>query len=180
MSNKRQSHGLTLPQSSSSRDSVVSNILNSLATLDETAHLQWIKETSRQVDGEREFQRREDASGSTSVARRTTGSSRHPALYIKEDIPEEPDYAAPGGVGYRHTRKNGSVSIPADLIPVAAPSPTVPMGRPAKGGFFRRFMGFGPKVATEDDLVLASPPPKRSFMSSVLNGQVTVWSTLLT
>ena len=59
----RQSYGLTLPPPADSRDSVVSNILSSLATLDETAQLQWIQETSRQVDSERAaYQRRENSS----------------------------------------------------------------------------------------------------------------------
>jgi hypothetical protein len=140
--NKRLSHGLTLPQASTSgRDCVVNNILSSLATLDETAQLHWVQETSRQVDHERLYQR--------------TGT-RYEEY---DDNNDDMTVAAPvTGVGYR---KRGSGSF--TRVPFSAPSPAVPMGRPSKQGFFRRFMGIGPKVPVESE-VLISPHPKRNVL----------------
>jgi len=165
MTNKRQSHGLTLPQSSGSRDSVVSNILSSLATLDETAQLQWIQETSRQVDHERDYQRTQHHNHHGNGITRHT-KKEHP------DIPEEVDSAPTTGVGYRHAGRNGSITLlPGNLIPESAPAPAVPMGRTSKQGFFRRFMGFGPKVPIEDELIVTSPTPKKLTKPPV-SGQV--------
>ena len=146
--NKRQSHGLTLPQSSNRHDSVVSNILSSLATLDETAQLQWIQETSRQVDNERAFQRRENGP--------TNGTSG--IRYERYDgDQDEPLHAPITGVGYRDRGRAGSYNV-------AAPSPAVPMGRGSKQGFFRRFMGIGPKISLEGDLLIATHQPKPNVL----------------
>jgi len=148
MMNKRQSHGLTLPRSSTAPDNVVSNILSSLATLDETAQLQWIQETSRQVDHERAYQREEYVRTANGVAghERSDGHSR-----------QEEGLTAPlPSVGYRDRSRNGSFNS----LLSSAPSPAVPMGRTTKQGFFRRFMGFGPKVPIEDDLLITSQQPK--------------------
>jgi len=163
MTNKRQSHGLTLPQSSDSPDSVVSNILSSLATLDETAQLQWVSDTSRQVNHERDYQRK--------AARHGNGITRQPR-YEHQNIPEDSDYVPTTGVGYRTRGRSGSFTISSgNTISEAAPSPSVPMGRPSKQGFFRRFMGLGPKVPVEDDLLVTSLPPKK-LVKSPLSGQV--------
>jgi hypothetical protein len=151
----RQSYGLTLPPPADSRDSVVSNILSSLATLDETAQLQWIQETSRQVDSERAYQRRENGN---STGRQHDNYNNGPLL--------ENGTAATPGAGYRDRARNGSFSIPA-------PSPAVPMGRPAKQGFFKRFMGIGPKVPIEGDLLISTQQPKYMVKS---NGTVQVHS----
>jgi hypothetical protein len=148
MANRRQSHGLTLPQSSTAPDNVVSNILSSLATLDETAQLHWIQETSRQVDHERAYQREETVRTSNGFARheRSDGYSR-----------QEEGLTAPlPAVGYRDRARNGSFNS----LLHSAPSPAVPMGRPTKQGFFRRFMGLGPKVPIEDDLLISTQQPK--------------------
>jgi hypothetical protein len=136
----RQSYGLTLPPPADSRDSVVSNILSSLATLDETAQLQWIQETSRQVDSERAYQRRENGN---STGRQHDNYNNGPLL----------ENGISPSAGYRERARNGSLSIPA-------PSPAVPMGRPAKQGFFKRFMGIGPKVPIEGDLLISTQQPK--------------------
>jgi len=149
----RQSYGLTLPPSADSRDSVVSNILSSLATLDETAQLQWIQETSRQVDSERAYQRRENGGGNSSAGRQQDGYN---AL---NGQPFENGQAPTPAVGYRDRARNGSFSIPA-------PSPAVPMGRPSKQGFFRRFMGIGPKVPIEGDLLITTQPPTHMSKST--------------
>jgi hypothetical protein len=141
--NKRQSHGLTLPQSSDSRDSVVSNIISSLATLDETAQLQWVQETSRKVDHERAYQRKENDNNHMNLYER----GRYDGYDDSEDITQAPVT----GVGYRERQSNGSLNIP-----LAAPSPAVPMGRPSKQGFFRRFMGIGPKVPIESEVLIGS------------------------
>jgi hypothetical protein len=163
MANKRQSHGLTLPQSAGSRDSVVTNILSSLATLDQTAQIQWVEETSRRVDYERDHQRRE--------MRHANGITRHPK-YEHQDIPEEGNYAPTIGVGYRHGNRSNSITRLSGTIETeSAPSPSVPMGRPSKQGFFRRFMGLGPKVPIEDDLLITSLPPKK-LVKQPLSGQV--------
>lgn len=148
MASRRQSHGLTLPQSSSSPDNVVSNILSSLATLDETAQLQWIQETSRQVDHERAYQREENLRNGNGVARyeRNNGESKQ----------EEGLTAPTPAVGYRDRSRNGSFNS----LMNSAPSPAVPMGRPTKQGFFRRFMGLGPKVPIEEDLLISTQQPK--------------------
>lgn len=148
MARKRESHGLTLPQSSSAPDNVVTNILSSLATLDETAQLQWVQETSRQVDYERAYQREENLRNGNGVARyeRSNGDSG-----LSEGLT-----APTPAVGYRDRSRNGSFN---SLIS-SAPSPAVPMGRPTKQGFFRRFMGFGPKVPIEDDLLITTQQPK--------------------
>lgn len=61
-----------------------------------------------------------------------------------------------GGVGYRDRHPNGSFSI----VAASAPSPAVPMGRPSKQGFFRRFMGIGPKLPLESDLLISTQRPK--------------------
>jgi len=166
MTNKRQSHGLTLPRTAGTRDSVVSNILSSLATLDQTAQIQWVQETSRQVDYERDHQRRENRH------HHGNGVTRHPK-YQHQDIPEESDYAPTSGVGYKHRAAGDSTItvLPGGLMNEAAPSPSVPMGRPSKQGFFRRFMGFGPKVPIEEDLLITSLPPKRAAKNP-LSGQV--------
>jgi len=109
----RQSYGLTLPPPADSRDSVVSNILSSLATLDETAQLQWIQETSRQVDSERAYQRRENGGfNGNSTGRQHDNYNNGPLL--------ENGMAPTPGAGYRERARNGSLSIPA-------PSPSVPM-----------------------------------------------------
>src|SRR5271155_2416151 len=139
--NKRQSHGLTLPQSPDSRESVVSNILSSLATLDETAQLQWIQETSRQVDHERAYQRTQNTSNGNVVTRHEQYDAHNGE---QTDKPLSPTT----GVGYRDRSRNGSFG----LVTTSAPSPAVPMGRPSKQGFFRRFMGIGPKMAMETDV----------------------------
>ena len=146
---KRQSHGLTLPQSSSHHDSVVSNILSSLATLDETAQLHWIQETSRQVDSERAYQRERENDF-------INGNSGIPhERYDGEQ--EDPMHVPITGVGYRDRGRSGTYSI-------AAPSPAVPMGRTSKQGFFRRFMGIGPKIPIEGDLLLATHQPKSNVL----------------
>ena len=149
---KRQSHGLNLPQPSDARDSVVSNILSSLATLDETAQLQWIQQTSRQVDHERAYQKRENGGG-------VVGGRVHVNGYDQYDGNGDSEYEEVHmpmtGVGYRRKRvTNTSLGI---ITPVA-PSPAVPMGRPCKR-FFRKFMGIGPKVAIENDLLISTQPP---------------------
>jgi len=152
VTNKRQSHGLTLPQPS---DSVVSNILTSLATLDETAQLQWIQETSRQVDNERAYQRKQNGinGDAGNVFDRYDG--------IVE--PDEGDVKLPiTGVGYRERDREGSYGIAT----APAPSPAVPMGRPTKQGFFRRFMGIGPKVPIDSDIVLAAQQPRKLIKNS--------------
>ena len=149
MTNNRQSYGLTLPPPADSRDSVVSNILSSLATLDETAQLQWIQETSRQVDSERAYQRREN--GGASAGRQEYYNGVHRPL--------ENGQAPTPRAGYRDRARNGSFSAPA-------PSPAVPMGRPSKQGFFRRFMGIGPKVPIEEDLLIVTQQP-RDVMKSL-------------
>ena len=154
--NKRQSHGLSLPQSSDTRDSVVSNILSSLATLDETAQLQWIQETSRQVDHERAYQRRENGKKSNSGTRydRYDGNPE-----TEDDVVQVPMT----GVGYKEREaRNGSFGI----VTAPAPSPAVPMGRPCKQGFFRRFMGIGPKVSIDNDLFISTREPKYPVKSS--------------
>lgn len=142
----RQSYGLTLPPPADSRDSVVSNILSSLATLDETAQLQWIQETSRQVDSERAYQRRENGN-STGRQHDNFNNNGLNGPLLENGISPTP------GAGYRERARNGSFSIPA-------PSPAVPMGRPAKQGFFKRFMGIGPKVPIEGDLLISTQQPK--------------------
>lgn len=143
--NKRLSHGLTLPPSSENRESVVTNILTSLATLDETAQLQWIQETSRQVDHDRTWQRQENG---------VNGNSK--TLHDHNDDHRDSDQETPiTGVGYR--RRNGSFS----LLGSSAPSPAVPMGRPAKQGFFRRFMGIGPKMPIESEVVITAHHGRR-------------------
>lgn len=148
--NKRQSSGLTLPQSSDDRNFVVSNILTSLATLDETAQLQWIQETSRQVDNERAYQRRENGVNGNS------GKNHH-----RYDQNGEPDAGLVpleiAGVGYKERGRDGSYGIAT----VPAPSPAVPMGRPSKQGFFRRFMGIGPKVPIDSDIMIAAQQPRK-------------------
>jgi len=146
--NNRQSYGLTLPPPADSRDSVVSNILSSLATLDETAQLQWIQETSRQVDSERAYQRREN--GGASAGRKEYYNGVHGHL--------ENGQAPPPRAGYRDRVTNGSFSG-------AAPSPAVPMGRSSKQGFFRRFMGIGPKVQVDEDLLIATQQPRDTMKS---------------
>jgi len=135
---KRISHGLTLPQSGDARDSVVNNILSSLATLDETAQMQWIQETSRQVDLERTFQRRENGSASA---------------YERYDEHDETTLQMPV-VGYRDRATRNTSALP--FVNPAAPSPAIPMGRSSKGGFFRRFMGIGPKVPIQNDLMIST------------------------
>src|SRR5579859_2727 len=149
MASRRQSHGLTLPQSSSAPDTVVSNILSSLATLDETAQLHWIQETSRQVDHERAYQREENLRNGNGVSSRHGRSDGYPKQ-------EEGLTAPTPAVGYRDRSRNGSLNS----LMSSAPSPAVPMGRPTKQGFFRRFMGFGPKVPIEDDLLISTQQPK--------------------
>lgn len=153
----RQSYGLTLPPPADSRDSVVSNILSSLATLDETAQLQWIQETSRQVDSERAYQRRENSSqrrengGGTGYS--SAGRQQQDGYNaLNQGHALENGMSPTPAAGYRDRARNGSLSIPA-------PSPAVPMGRPAKQGFFRRFMGIGPKVPIEGDLLIATQQP---------------------
>jgi len=147
MPNRRESHGLTLPQSPSAPDNVVSNILSSLATLDETAQLHWIQETSRQVDYERAYQREEIIRTSNGVLR----NGRHDC-FTRE---EESETAPIPVVGYRNRSRNGSFN---GLF--SAPTPSIPMGRSTKQGFFRRFMGFGPKAPIEDDLLITTQQPK--------------------
>ena len=153
---KRQSHGLNLPQTSDTRDSVVSNILSSLATLDETAQLQWIQETSRQVDHERAYQRRESGAHGNSKTR-YDGYDGNPK-------PENDEVQVPmTGVGYRERGgRNGTFGI----VAAPAPSPAVPMGRPCKQGFFRRFMGIGPKVSIDNDLLVSTQEPQHPVESS--------------
>src|SRR5437763_10224485 len=146
MPNRRQSHGLTLPQSPSAPDNVVSNILSSLATLDETAQLHWIQETSRQVDHERAYQREEIIRTSNGVSR----NGRHDSF-----SKEASETAAIPVVGYRNRSRNGSFN---GLF--SAPTPSIPMGRSTKQGFFRRFMGFGSKEPSEDDLLITTKKPK--------------------
>jgi len=148
--NKRQSHGLTLPQTADGRDSVVSNILTSLATLDETAQLHWIQETSRQVDHEREYQRRENGV----VNGNNTGYDRYEGIRELDEPVELP------GVGYRDRGRataGKKDQFGAITTVAAAPSPAVPMGRPSKQGFFRRFMGIGPKVPIESEILISTP-----------------------
>jgi hypothetical protein len=147
---KRQSHGLTLPQTPNSGDSVVGNILSSLATLDETAQLHWISDTSRQVDNERAYQRHENSSNETRVTRQE--------VYDRS-------YDDPSPTGYRGHGRSESF----DITSISAPSPAVAMGRPAKQGFFRRFMGIGPKVPIEVDII---PPKSRVLIKSSNNSQV--------
>jgi hypothetical protein len=141
--NKRISHGLTLPQSGDGRDSVVNNILSSLATLDETAQLQWVQETSRQVDLEREYQRHESL-----VAASLNHYNENDETVLQMPVT---------GVGYRG-RGSGNTPVLPFANP-AAPSPAIPMGRSSKGGFFRRFMGIGPKVPIENDLMISTKQP---------------------
>lgn len=143
---KRQSHGLSLPPVSDTRDSVVSNILSSLATLDETAQLQWIQETSRQVDHERAYQRRENGTHGNSETRYDR--------YNGNPEPEDDAAQVPmTGVGYR---EKGARSGSLGIVAAPAPSPAVPMGRPCRQGFFRRFMGIGPKVSIDNDLLTST------------------------
>lgn len=158
----RQSYGLTLPPPADSRDSVVSNILSSLATLDETAQLQWIQETSRQVDSERAYQRRENGGFNGNSPHDNYSNGLNGPLF-ENGISPTP------GAGYRERVRNGSFSIPA-------PSPAVPMGRPAKQGFFKRFMGIGPKVPIEGDLLISTQQPKYMVKST---GTVQVHSMTL-
>jgi len=140
---KRISHGLTLPQSGDARDSVVNNILSSLATLDETAQMQWVQETSRQVDLEQAFQQRENGSASG---------------YELFDENDETILQLPvTGVGYRDRATRNNSALP--FVNPAAPSPAIPMGRSSKGGFFRRFMGIGPKVPIQNDLMISTRQP---------------------
>ena len=153
-SKNRQSYGLTLPYSDG-RDSVVGNILSSLATLDETAQLQWIQETSRQVDNERAYQRRESVGSGYLASRNRQYGRRH-----SDDISPVPIT----GVGYKDRGVNGSFSI----INTSAPSPAVPMGRPTRQGFFRRFMGIGPRIQIENDVILTQQPkPSMKTATSV-------------
>lgn len=140
---------MTLPLSPSAPDNVVSNILSSLATLDETAQLHWIQETSRQVDHERAYQREEIIRNSNGISR----NGRHDSFSREEGS----ETAAIPVVGYRDRSRNGSFN---GLF--SAPTPSVPMGRSTKQGFFRRFMGFGPKVPIEDDLLITTQQPKTS------------------
>lgn len=151
--NKRISHGLTLPQSGDARDSVVNNILSSLATLDETAQMQWIQETSRQVDRGRAYQRQENGAA---LAYDRCDEYGEPALQIPVT-----------GVGYRD---RGTRNAPAfSFVNPAAPSPAIPMGRSSKGGFFRRFMGIGPKMPIDNDLMISTQQPnyKTKVVASV-------------
>ena len=158
---KRVSHGLTLPQTLDSRDSVVNNILSSLATLDETTQLQWIQETSRQVDNERAYQRRIESERNNSIEQ--PRYDRHDTLRdYNTDSP-----APVTGVGYRERGRNGSFT--ATVHNSSAPTPTVPMGRPTKPGFFRRFMGIGPKVPLEGDLVIATHSQKSNVLVKTNN-----------
>jgi len=150
---KRISHGLTLPQSGDGRDSVVNNILSSLATLDETAQMQWVQETSRQVDLEQAFQRRENGSSSG---------------YERFGENDETTLQMPVmGVGYRDRATRSNMALP--FVNPVAPSPAIPMGRSSKGGFFRRFMGIGPKVPIQNDLMISTrqPPYKPQVVASV-------------
>jgi hypothetical protein len=140
----RQSYGLTLPEPSDTRDSVVSNILSSLATLDETAQLQWVHETSRQVENERAFQRREGAPRDHYNGRRS-----------------DDDALPMFGVGYKDRSPANSLGIIH-----SAPSPAVPMGRTTKQGFFKRFIGIGQRVQIESDLLISTNQPKRSLTFS--------------
>lgn len=141
--NKRISHGLTLPQTGNAPDSVVNNILSSLATLDETAQMQWIQETSRQVDLERAYQRQENGGASP---------------YDRYDENHDPAMQMPvTGVGYRGRGTRNPAALP--FVNPAAPSPAIPMGRSSKGGFFRRFMGIGPKVPIDNDLIVSTQQP---------------------
>jgi len=138
---KRQSHGLTLPQNpSNSRDSVVSNIISSLATLDETSQLHWISETSRQVDNERAYQRQESMSN---------GNGKE--WYERSRMDDGLDTTMRRG--YSSDRERSA----SFGLHTPAPTPSIAMGRPAKQGFFRRFMGMGPKVPIDPDIL----PPKR-------------------
>jgi len=154
---KRISHGLSLPQAVDSRDSVVNNILSSLATLDETTQLQWIQETSRQVDDERAYQR--------SLQSDRNNSMEQHRRYDHHDTLRDYNIESPApvtGVGYRERGRTGSFT--ANLHTSSAPTPTVPMGRTSKPGFFRRFMGIGPKVPLEGDLVIASHSQKPNVL----------------
>jgi hypothetical protein len=154
--NKRQSHGLTLPATPRSGDSVVGNILSSLATLDETAQLHWISDTSRQVDNERAYQRYEQSANGDRVPRED----------VYDRTYDENGYSVRG--------RSESLSV----MSVAAPSPAVAMGRPAKQGFFRRFMGIGPKVPIEVDIIPPSKP--RVLVKNSSNVQVrTAWVLLI-
>jgi hypothetical protein len=176
MANKRQSYGLTLPQSPSAPDSVVSNILSSLATLDETAKIHRIEETSRQVDYERAYQREENTRNSNGYTReRYGGHSRQQSRQqsITDALPS---------VGYRDRSRDRSRNGSFSIINASAPSPSVPMGlpvgRPAKQGFFRRFMGMGPKAPTESDLLIASQQPN-VLRKNQTNVQVNIEVALL-
>jgi hypothetical protein len=126
-----------------------------LATLDETAQLQWIQETSRQVDNERAYQRKQNG---------VNGDSGN--VYDRYDgimEPDEGDVQLPiTGVGYRERGRDGSYGIAT----APAPSPAVPMGRSTKQGFFRRFMGIGPKVPIDSDLVMATQQPRKLIKNS--------------
>jgi hypothetical protein len=156
MANKRQSYGLTLPKSPSVPDSVVSNILSSLATLDETAKIHRIEETSRQVDYERAYQREENTRNSNGYTRERYGG--HSRQHSRQQSMTDP---LPS-VGYRDRSRDRSRNGSFTVLNTSAPSPSVPMGvpvgRPAKQGFFRRFMGMGPKVPTESDLLITTQP----------------------
>jgi hypothetical protein len=152
--NKRISHGLTLPHLGDGRDSVVNNILSSLATLDETAQMQWIQETSRQVDLERAYQRQQENGA--------------PWSYDRYDENDESTLHMPvAGVGYRERGTWTASALP--FVNPAAPSPAIAMGRSSKGGFFRRFMGIGPKIPVENDLMISTQQPnhKPKLVSSV-------------
>lgn len=155
---KRQSYGLTLPQPSDTRESVVSNILTSLATLDETAQLQWIQETSRQVDKERAYQRREigGISGDSRNRQNRYNGTEEDEDRVTTQVP------VMTGVGYRERGIDGSYGIAT----IPAPSPAVPMGRTSKQGFFRRFMGIGPKVPIDSDILLAAQQPRKLVKNS--------------
>jgi len=142
----RQSYGLTLPEPSETRDSVVSNILSSLATLDETAQLQWIQETSRQVDSERAFQRRD-----------SSAANRYDGRRSDDDVLQVPML----GVGYKDRSAANSLGILH-----AAPCPAVPMGRTTKQGFFKRFIGIGQRVQIESDLLISTQQPKQPNFST--------------
>jgi hypothetical protein len=140
----RQSYGLTLPEPNETRDSVVSNILSSLATLDETAQLQWVQETSRQVDCERAFQRRDSAARDHYDGRRSDDDALQlPSIGYK-------DRSAANSLGALH----------------AAPAPAVPMGRSTKQGFFKRFIGIGQRVQIESDLLVSTHQPKQQKFST--------------
>jgi hypothetical protein len=154
--NKRQSHGLSLPLPDT-RDSVVSNILSSLATLDETAQLQWIQETSRQVDHERAYQRKGNGTHGNSGTRYDR--------YDENPEPEDDVVQVPmTGVGYR---ERGALNGSFGIVTAPAPSPAVPMGRPCKQGFFRRFMGIGPKVSVDNnDLMISTQEHKHPVNNS--------------